>query len=333
VSDRPAYSCALPPSSRAPEYAAEAERLGYKRVWLFDSPALYGDIWVCLALTAQATSTIGLGTGVAIPSMRHPLVAASAIGTIEELAPGRLTAAFGTGYTGRIAMGRRPMGWAALATYVRQVRALLAGEVVEVEGAAAQMIHTAEFGPDRPIGVPIWVAPSGPKGYQVARELQVPGVLTPGLPTEDQRRFPECGLLAMGTVVRPGEDHSSPRLVEAVGPAYTTGIHGLYEYAPDLIPTVPGGAEWQAALEAERPEGQRHLGVHTGHLCAITDRDRGLVESAGAALLETGWTGDAAAVAARFDEAGSCGVTEVLYTPGGPDITGELEAFAAAAAS
>ncbi len=331
--DRPACSLALPPSSRAPEYAALAERLGYRRVWLFDSPALYGDIWVGLAMIAEATSIIGLGTGVAVPSMRHPLVTASAIATIEEMAPGRLVAAFGTGYTGRIAMGRRPMRWGDLAAYVRQVRGLLAGDVVEVEGAPAEMIHHDGFAPPRPVRVPLWVAPSGPKGYRVARDLDVPGVLSAGFPAEDQRGFPECGLLAMGTVVRAGEDHTSRRLIEAVGPAYTTGIHGMYEYAPAAVATVPGGADWLARLEEDRPDGQRHLGVHAGHLCAVTERDRGLVEAAGPALLQTGWTGDAAAVAARFDQAAECGVTEILYTPGGPDIPGELEAFVQAAAS
>jgi len=332
VTDRPSYSCALPPSRRAPEYGAVAESLGYKRIWLFDSPALYGDVWVGLALVAQATSTIGLGTGVAIPSMRHPMVTASAIATIEEMAPGRLTAAFGTGYTGRVAMGRRPMRWADLATYVTQVRDLLAGRVVDIDGGVAQMIHAPGFGPGRPISVPIWVAPSGPKGFEVARRLGVPGVVTSGLSGQDRDGFAECGLLAMGTVVRPGEDHTSRRLLEAAGPAYTTGVHALVEYAPDAIETVPAGAAWQAAL-SERPEAERHLAVHAGHLCAISERDRPLVEAAGPAILHTGWTGDAAAIGARFDQAGASGVTEVLYTPAGPDIPGELQAFAAAARS
>jgi 5,10-methylenetetrahydromethanopterin reductase len=32
-----------------------------------------------------------------------------------------------------------------------------------------------------------------------------------------------------------------------------------------------------------------------------------------------------------MDEAGELGITEVIYTPAGPDVPGELEAFAAAA--
>src|SRR4051794_21349005 len=128
MSSRPTFSCALPPSLDVVRYARAAEELGYRRVWLFDSPALYTDIWVALARIADATDRIGLATGVAIPSVRHPVVTASAIAAIEELAPGRLVAAFGTGYTGRLTMGQKPMKWADLARYVSHVRALLAGE-------------------------------------------------------------------------------------------------------------------------------------------------------------------------------------------------------------
>src|SRR5438270_3558181 len=107
----PRLACALPPSARFPEYAKIAEGLGYSRVWAFDSPALYGDVWVALARAADATETIELGTGVAVPFSRHPMVTASAIVTIAELAPGRLCCALGTGFSAAKALGRKPMAW------------------------------------------------------------------------------------------------------------------------------------------------------------------------------------------------------------------------------
>src|SRR5215831_19588621 len=36
-------SCAFPPGPTAVDHIVEAEQLGYKRAWLYDSPALYGD--------------------------------------------------------------------------------------------------------------------------------------------------------------------------------------------------------------------------------------------------------------------------------------------------
>src|SRR5271156_1150137 len=122
---RPKISFACPPGLQSVERSQIAENLGYERAWLFDSPSLYTDIWVSLARIADATERIGLGTGVAVPSVRHPMVTASAIAAVEELAPGRLVVALGTGFTARLTMGQKPMRWSALLEYARQVRALL----------------------------------------------------------------------------------------------------------------------------------------------------------------------------------------------------------------
>ena len=182
-----ALSCGFPPSINLPTYARLAESLGYERVWAYDSPALYGDVWVALARVAEATDRIGVGTGVAVPSLRHPVVTASAIATIEELAPGRLAVAFGTGFTARLAMGKRAMRWSDLARYVTQVRGLLQGDVVEVDGAACQLLYSPGFGPRPPIDVPLLAAPAGPKGFAVAHDV-ADGVVLVGLPPEDERR-------------------------------------------------------------------------------------------------------------------------------------------------
>ena len=98
-------SCGLPPSRSIVDHARRAEALGYERLWAYDSPALYGDVWIALARVAEATQRIGLGTAVLVPNLRHVLATASAIASIEELAPGRLVCAFGTGFTARRALG------------------------------------------------------------------------------------------------------------------------------------------------------------------------------------------------------------------------------------
>lgn len=329
--DRPALSLTLPPGKDLPRYAALAEELGYHRLWVYDSPALYGDVWLALGRAADATSRIGLATGVAVPSLRHPMVTASAIASVAELAPGRLAVAFGTGFTARMAMGRRAMRWADLETYLRQVRGLLAGETVEVEGKACQMIHSPAYAPARPVDVPLLAAPVGPKGFEVARR-SADGVVLVTDPTEPlEERWRIRAQLVQGIVLRPGEDHTSPRVRAALGPFYVTSYHGLWEWSPQAVDGLPGGAEWRARVEAERPEGERHLAVHEGHFVEVTERDAPLLDAAGPALVSHGWTGDAAAFAERMDKAGAAGITEVLVTPTGQDIPGELAAFASAA--
>ncbi len=324
-------SIALAPSKRFPEYAQLAERLGYERAWAFDSPALYGDVWVALARAADVTERIGLATGVAVPSTRHVVTAASAIAAVHELAPGRVVAAFGSGYTARRAMGQPPVPWAKVERYVEQLRGLLAGEVVEVDGKAAQLIYSPAYGPARPIDVPILLAPMGPKGMAASRRA-ADGVLLTGHPTEPlEDRWGIRGLLTAGTVLQPGEDETSTRVRDAAGPFYVGGYHAIWEWAPAALPNMPGGAEWIAAIEAERPDGERHLAVHEGHFVTVTERDRPLLDAGGAAVLGAGWTGDSSSIREKLAAAATAGITEVLYSPAGDDIAGEIEAFAAAA--
>jgi 5,10-methylenetetrahydromethanopterin reductase len=320
-------SVALPPSARIPEYAHAAEDAGCARLWLFDSPAVYGDIWIAAAKAADATSELGVATGVAVPSLRHPMVTAAAIATIEEAAPGRLTCAFGTGFTARRALGQKPLPWARVASYLRTLRALLEGEVVNIDGAPCQMLHLAGWAPARPLRTPLWVAPSGPKGMAVADEVSADGVLLSQPPEQPLQSSRPAAMIVSGTVLRSGEDHHDARVVEAAGPWYAAMWHAVYEAAPDFVTELPGGAVWLDGLRAVRPEGQLHLGVHEGHVCFLTDRDREAIHEAGPGILEFGWTGSAAKIRSAAANSAALGITEIVYTPAGPDIVGEIDAF------
>ena len=117
-------SCALVTNADSPELVAEAERLGYHRAWLYDSPAIASDVWMALASAAERTSTIGLGPGVLVPSLRHPMTNAAAIATLAARAPGRVAVAIGSGFTGRYTLGKRPLKWAYVEEYVSALRGL-----------------------------------------------------------------------------------------------------------------------------------------------------------------------------------------------------------------
>jgi 5,10-methylenetetrahydromethanopterin reductase len=238
---------------------------------------------------------------------------------------------FGTGFTARMSMGQPGGSWRALAEYVGQVRGLLAGDVVEIDGKKCRMLHSPGFAPARPIEVPIGLAPVGPKGFSISRELTDRVILT-GIPSAEQAGWARTAILVNGTVLDPGEDAGSRRVIEAAGPAYATSAHAFWEWAPDLLDTIPGGAAWRDRIRSEWPEDQWHLPVHEGHLVEIKELDRPLVDAAGERILQTGWTGTAAEVSARLDEAGAAGVSEVVWCPAGPDIPRELSAIAAACA-
>ncbi len=313
-------SCAFPPGPHVVDHIVEAERLGYARAWLFDSPALYGDIWVIAALAAERTSRIALGPAVLVPNLRHPLAQASAIATLEQLAPGRVAVAVGTGFTGRMAMGQKPLTWAWTRRYIEQLRALLRGEKVEVDGAIVQMLHGPDFAPPFPINTPIVVAANGPKGVAVAHEFG-DGVMTIGAGNPD---FDWCSVLAFGTVLDAGESPGSERALAAAGPALTVVYHAMYEGDPASVDGLPGGVEWRKRLE-EIPAAERHLAIHDEHLVTVTERDRPLLD--GDLLKAFTWTGEAAEVRPRIDALAESGATEILYAPMGPDIPRELRTF------
>src|SRR5262245_41921119 len=138
-------SCSFPPGPRVVEYARLAEQLGYARIWLYDSPLLYPDVWISLAQIAGATRRIGLGPGVLVPSLRHVAAQAAAIATLELAAPDRVAVAIGTGFTGRRLLGKPPLAWKSVAEYVRVLRALLRGEEPIVHGAPLRLLHGHGF--------------------------------------------------------------------------------------------------------------------------------------------------------------------------------------------
>src|SRR6188472_2468499 len=150
-------SCAFPTALDSPDDIALAESLGYERAWVYDTPQQSPDVWMTLALAADRTSRIGLGPGVLIPTLRHPMVNAAGTATLAAMAPGRVVVSFGTGFTGRRAMGYRAIPWSFMEAYIRAFKGLLRGDVVEWEGAKMQMLQPAGSAPPRPIEVPILV--------------------------------------------------------------------------------------------------------------------------------------------------------------------------------
>jgi 5,10-methylenetetrahydromethanopterin reductase len=315
-------SCNLTPGPDTVEHIRAAEALGYTRAWLNDSPALYRDVWMTLALAAEHTDRIGLGVSVVVPSLRHVVVTASAIATLEAMATGRAAVIVGTGFTGRVLLGQRPLAWSVVERYVTALRGLLDGDAVEVDGALVQLCHPAGWIPDRPIATPVLVAANGPRGIEVARRAGA-GVMAMGDP---QAGFDWSAFGSAGTVLEPGEDLTSPRVVDAVGAAVALVYHFTYEVAPAAVDSLPGGAEWRSAIE-EVPAERRHLALHEGHGTAPNERERPFLRPE---LAAGTFTGSAAELRDRLAALADAGVTEFVYAPMGSDVAGELEAMARA---
>jgi 5,10-methylenetetrahydromethanopterin reductase len=323
-------SCAFATSSDTPAHVQLAETLGYRRAWLYDSPALYPDVWMILTRCAERTSRIGLGPGVLVPSLRHPMVNAAAIAELAGQAPGRVAVAIGSGFTGRFSLGKRPMPWRQVAEYVRCLKALLAGQTSEWDGASIRMLHSPGFGAKRPVEVPILIGADGPKGLAVAAELG-DGVFSAAVPQPDAVNVADWrALLSFGTVLDEGEELTSPRVVDAAAPGAVVMYHAMYERGgATVVDALPGGRGWRAAVEAH-PENERHFAIHEGHLVKANPRDEPYVADLIPLASATALIGTAEQVSARVAELAAVGVTEVVYQPAGSDIERELRAFASA---
>src|SRR5689334_7859823 len=155
-------------------FFSHAESLGYDSVWVTDSQMLFSDCYAVLALAAQQTRRIRLGPGVAICGTRIPPVHVAAMATLNRLAPGRIHLGVGTGNTATRSMGRPAMRIAEYARYLRVLRGLLRGEVVDyvfddAERPIKMLIREKKYmSLDPPI--PLYVSGFGPRAMELAGE-------------------------------------------------------------------------------------------------------------------------------------------------------------------
>jgi 5,10-methylenetetrahydromethanopterin reductase len=319
-------SIGLPPGPRTLEHAQLAQELGYDRVWLYDSAALYEDIWIWMARLAEHTD-LQLGTAVLVPNLRHVMTTASAIATVERMAPGRLSCGFGTGATARWVLNKPALTWATTRRYLEQLRGLLRGEVVEIDGERCQMIHHSDYAAARPIETPLLVSALGPKGKAIVEEMCAEGTIDGYIGMADlDVRAPRRVLMTAGTVLDDGEGIGSDRVADALGPWYVVRYHGVWQAFPEAVSGMPGGEEWLGGIDAERPEGERHLAVHEGHVTHVMERDSGVLALAGEALATTGWVGTADEIHQRAVDLAATGADDLMYTPSG-DFAREMRAW------
>ncbi len=268
-----------------------AEDLGFTHAWIPDSHMIWGDVWACMALAAVNTSKIKLATGVAIATNRIPPVTVEAIGTINELAPGRVILGYGTGHTGRRVMGLPPVKFATFREEVRVIHDLLKnGETTyNTEGMSRKIRYLHRdyrfINLDGPI--PFYPAGNGPKVLGLAGEFG-DGAVTTGVVTPERmetvmghikagaaragrtlKNFPVASLTHV-CVLRRGEDLDSPRVKAMTGPWVMANLHAAAagyarpESLPkEIQPTYQAYADYVSKMKT--PKEERYLELHLGH--------------------------------------------------------------------
>jgi 5,10-methylenetetrahydromethanopterin reductase len=149
------------PIAEIAELAEIAEDLGFAGVWLADSQSIFRDVFCALTLCVGRTRTLKLASGVTNPVTRHPAALACSFATLDEFSGGRVLLGIGVGESSVETLSLRPARIARLEQAALVLRALMAGEEVEWDGARIRMTWQAR-------AVPIVFASSGPRSLETA---------------------------------------------------------------------------------------------------------------------------------------------------------------------
>src|SRR5919109_3355675 len=157
----------------------DVEAAGFVGAGILDSQLLCRDVFVTLAAAAMQTSRLTLFPAVTNPFTRHASVLASAMQSVEELAPGRSKCIIGTGYTSASTIGRKPATLAQMRACILSLKGLLAGKTVDFDGTPGRLQYAAGR------NIPVLMAASGPKAIELAGEIADGALLlvgyTPGI--------------------------------------------------------------------------------------------------------------------------------------------------------
>ena len=181
-----------PTAAEAVEVAVAAEEAGADWVGLADA-FWWRDVWMLLAETARATSSIAIGPTVTNAYMRHPFHTASALATLQEYAPGRVFLGLGAG--GSEVTAAAGMSRADAPERVRElietIGRVAAGEPLDAKSGRTLEVDLAP--------VPVLVAARGSRLLRIAGAV-ADRVMLLSVPDSDLER--SAGLVRDGAVDR-----------------------------------------------------------------------------------------------------------------------------------
>jgi alkanesulfonate monooxygenase SsuD/methylene tetrahydromethanopterin reductase-like flavin-dependent oxidoreductase (luciferase family) len=298
------FGIQLATSSHSWKVAKRADELGFHYAWFYDTQLLNADMFVAMAAAAMQTSRIKLGTGVLIPSNRIAPVVASALASLNALAPGRIHFGVGTGFTARRTMGLRAISLKRLEEHVRVVQALLQGETVDWRAEGKP--HKVRFlNPELELinirdPIPLHISAFGPRGRQLTAKLGAHWLTAMrgaqpliGALGEMQKAWAAAGrepaalystAFGGGCVLADGEPPDSPRAKAQAGPAAAIIFHNNAE-AEELgsigFPTPPQLKAkfdaYRAIYRSYQPADARYLSNHRGHLMFLRPEEQDII--------------------------------------------------------
>jgi probable F420-dependent oxidoreductase len=151
-----------PPVSRLVDLARRAEQAGFDYFWLNDASTHYEEPWPIFALIGEATDRIKIGPLVTNPVTRDWATLAGTIATLNEISGGRMVIGLGRGDIAVRASGKHAASVAETGRFAQTIRALVAGEGVDLGDATDVRIRWSP-GWD----LEVWGASYGPKASRM----------------------------------------------------------------------------------------------------------------------------------------------------------------------
>ena len=143
----------------------QAESVGFRYGWIFDSHVIWMEPFPVLTLMAANTRQMRLGPCVTNPAVRDVTVASSLFATLNLISHGRMELGVGRGDSSRRVLGKAPATLENLEKFVAAFRSLNAGRQIEYEGGQAKFPWTNGIVPR------VWVAGYGPKALRTAGRI------------------------------------------------------------------------------------------------------------------------------------------------------------------
>ena len=290
------FGITLPTKADSWKIAKRAEELGFTHAWFYDSASLKADVFVAMGAAAVTTSRIKLCAGVLTPSNRLPQVAASGLASLNALAPGRIMAGYGTGFTARRTLGLPPVTQKKMEAYIRAVEGLLRGEIVrfEMEGKTAitRLMSVDEGLINIADPIPTHISAFGPKGRELTARLGAGWMGTYSVAEEEEAGLNDMRaqwerhgrdfnglystMVAAGCVLDDDESYDSPRFRAQAGPQAAILFHNFVEQeafgtalSEASFPFHKELEEYRKVYESYQPAETRHLSNHRGHLLFV----------------------------------------------------------------
>jgi len=168
------------PANKFVEMTTHIEALGFDYLWLTESSLHARDPYQLLALAAQVTTSLCLGTAVTNPVTRHPALTVVAAATLAEIAGDRSILGIGAGDRPLAALEVKPARLTELQESIEAIRRLLAGDCV-TSGYSSFSLTNAQLRFNARVDLPIYLSASGPKTLELAGEIADGVILLCGL--------------------------------------------------------------------------------------------------------------------------------------------------------